>query len=128
MNTPTPSQDRRLTRSREDRLLGGVAGGVAAFLGIDSTLVRIGFVLLAVFGGSGIVIYLAMWLLVPPADDNQRPVNASLRAGVGEIRDAAENLANNVRTGWKRDSAGEAEGPSDPDKPPAADESDAADG
>lgn len=103
-----PTTDRRLTRSREDRLLGGVAGGVAMFLGIDPTLVRIGFVLLAVFGGSGVVIYLAMWLLVPPADDIVRPVDANLRAGVGEMRDAARGLAVDVRTGWRKDSEGEA--------------------
>lgn len=106
MSGPTPSPDRRLTRSREDRLLGGVAGGVAAFLGIDPTLVRIGFVLLALFGGSGFVLYLAMWLLVPPAEDSTRPVDANLRAGVGEMRAAARGLADDVRTGWQRDDDG----------------------
>lgn len=101
-STPPPS-DRQLTRSRDDRLLGGVAGGLATFLGMDVTLVRMAFVVLAVFGGSGVVLYLAMWLLVPPADDSDRPVDANVRAGVGEIRDAARGLADDVRTGWRRD-------------------------
>lgn len=113
MATETPATERRLTRSREDRLLGGVAGGVAMFLGIDPTLVRIGFVLLAVFGGSGVVIYLAMWLLVPPADDIVRPVDANLRASVGEMRDAARGLAGDVRTGWRKDAGGGASAPQD---------------
>lgn len=121
MTTPAPTPDRRLTRSREDRLLGGVAGGVAMFLGIDATLVRIGFVLLAVFGGSGVVLYLAMWLLVPPADDRERPVDANLRAGVGEMRDAARGLADDVRTGWRQDATNETEGSSDPDAGPGGD-------
>ena len=103
MTASPPSQDRHLTRSRDDRLLGGVAGGVAAFLGIDATLVRIGFVLLAVFGGSGVVLYLALWLLVPPADDRDRPADANLRAGVGEMRDAATGLVDDVRRGWRQD-------------------------
>lgn len=102
---PTPS-DRRLTRSLDDRLLGGVAGGLATFLGVDVTLVRVAFVLLGIFGGSGVVLYLAMWLLVPPADESDRPVDANLRASVGEIRDAARGLADDVRTGWRQDAEG----------------------
>lgn len=124
MAGPTSSPDRRLTRSREDRLLGGVAGGVATFLGVDPTLVRIGFVLLAVFGGSGFVLYLALWLLVPPAEDSTRPVDANLRASVGEMREAARGLADDVRTGWQRDDDGEV---SDPDATPVDDEPAAAD-
>lgn len=99
MDTRTPA---RLTRSNDDRLLGGVAGGLATFLGLDPTLVRVGFVLLTFFGGSGIVLYAALWLIVPPDDDELRPVDASVRAGVGEIRDAAKGLAGDVRSGWAR--------------------------
>lgn len=105
MTTPTPT-DRRLTRSRDDRLLGGVAGGLATYLGLDVTLVRVAFVLLAVFGGSGVVLYLAMWLLVPPADATDRAVDENVRAGVGELRDAARGLADDVRTGWRGDADG----------------------
>jgi phage shock protein C len=132
MAGPDPSPDRRLTRSREDRLLGGVAGGVAELLGIDPTLVRIGFVLLAVFGGSGFVLYLAMWLLVPPAEDSTRPVDANLRASVGEMREAARGIAGDVRAGWQRDDDGDGSEPdaaagddaadTQPDAPPVDDE------
>lgn len=93
----------RLTRSRDDRLLGGVAGGLGAFLGLDASLVRLVFVLLAVFGGSGILLYLALWLVVPPADDAERTVDANLRSGVGEMRDAVGGLTRDVRAGWRRD-------------------------
>lgn len=98
----TTSND-RLTRSRDDRLVGGVAGGLGAYLGIDPALVRVGFVLLAVFGGSGVVLYLALWLLLPPDDDAARPVDANLRAVVGEMRSAADGLAQGVRSGWRRE-------------------------
>jgi phage shock protein PspC (stress-responsive transcriptional regulator) len=60
-----------LRRSADDRMLAGVAGGLARYLDVDATLVRIGFVLLTVMGGAGIPIYLACWLLVPEDGDSQ---------------------------------------------------------
>jgi len=56
---------RKLYRSRTDRKLAGVCGGLAQFFGVDATLIRVAFVVLAVLGGSGLIIYLAMWILVP---------------------------------------------------------------
>jgi phage shock protein PspC (stress-responsive transcriptional regulator) len=63
-----PAGPRRLTRSTTDRMLGGVAGGIGRYFGIDPTLVRIGFVALALFGGTGLIVYAAAILLVPPDD------------------------------------------------------------
>jgi phage shock protein PspC (stress-responsive transcriptional regulator) len=62
---PDPPAPRRLTRSGRDRMVGGVAGGIGRYFGIDPTLVRIGFVALALFGGTGLVVYAAALLLVP---------------------------------------------------------------
>jgi phage shock protein C len=58
--------NRKLYRSRTDRKLAGVCGGLAQYLGVDATAIRVIFVVLAVLGGSGLIIYLAMWILVPP--------------------------------------------------------------
>ena len=55
----------RLRRSREDRKVAGVAGGIARHLDIDPMLVRIGFVVLTFFGGGGLILYAACWVLVP---------------------------------------------------------------
>ena len=55
----------RLRRSRTDRYLGGVAGGVARHFDIDPTIVRVLFVVTSFFGGAGVLAYLALWLLVP---------------------------------------------------------------
>lgn len=62
---PPPPTPRRLTRSSRDRIVGGVSGGIGRYFGIDPTLVRIGFVALALFGGAGLVVYAAALLLVP---------------------------------------------------------------
>ena len=59
------AQTRRLYRSRTDRKLAGVCGGLAQYSNIDATLLRVLFVVLALLGGPGLVIYLLMWILVP---------------------------------------------------------------
>jgi phage shock protein C len=56
---------RKLYRSKTDRKLAGVCGGLARYFNIDATLIRVLFVLLAVLGGSGLVLYVAMWIIVP---------------------------------------------------------------
>ena len=56
---------RKLYRSRTNRQVAGVGGGLAEHFNMDATLLRVLFVVLAVLGGSGIVIYVAMWIIVP---------------------------------------------------------------
>ena len=55
----------KLYRSRTDRQVAGVCAGLAKRFNVDVTLVRVLFILLAIMGGSGIVLYLAMWIIVP---------------------------------------------------------------
>lgn len=55
----------KLYRSKDNRKLGGVCGGLGEYIGVDPTVVRVLFIVLAVLGGAGAVIYLAMWLIVP---------------------------------------------------------------
>lgn len=58
-------QARRLTRSREDRIIGGVCGGAARYYDIDPVIPRIVLAVLAVFGGAGLAVYAFAWLLIP---------------------------------------------------------------
>lgn len=60
---------RRLYRSTSDRVIGGVSGGLAEYFALDPVWFRIGFVVLALGGGSGVLIYLLMWLVIPPAPE-----------------------------------------------------------
>jgi phage shock protein PspC (stress-responsive transcriptional regulator) len=57
--------EKRLVRLEEGRMIAGVCAGLGTYLGIDPTVVRLIFVLLAVFGGGGILIYLILWLIMP---------------------------------------------------------------
>jgi phage shock protein C len=59
--------EKRLYRSRNDRKLAGVCAGIAEYFGWDPTLVRVAWVLLTLLGGSGILLYLIMWLVMPEA-------------------------------------------------------------
>jgi len=58
-------ETKRLYRSNRDVMLGGVAGGLAEYFNLDPTLVRLIFVLLALAGGPGIIIYLILWIIMP---------------------------------------------------------------
>lgn len=62
-----PPEGAQLRRSRSHRMLAGVAGGIAERLDVDVSLVRVAFVVLACAWGLGVVVYLAMWALVPMA-------------------------------------------------------------
>src|SRR5215207_6964957 len=55
----------RIRRSATDRKLAGVAGGLARHLDIDPVILRVAFVVLAFFGGAGLILYGALWLLLP---------------------------------------------------------------
>jgi len=59
------TKPQELSRPVDDRMLGGVASGIARYLRVDVTVVRIIFAVLAFMGGAGIPIYLAGWLLIP---------------------------------------------------------------
>ena len=70
-NTHSAPEHVLLRRSYQDRMLGGVAGGLARYFGVDTMIVRIAFVVLTVFGGAGIPIYLAGLLLIPDEGSDQ---------------------------------------------------------
>ena len=59
------TSDKRLYRARGDRKLAGVCAGIAEYFGWDPTLVRVGWILLTLLGGSGVLLYLILWLVMP---------------------------------------------------------------
>ena len=62
---------RQLRRSAGDRMLGGVAGGIAKYLDVDTTLVRVVIAALTLLNGVGVALYLAAWLLIPEDGEDQ---------------------------------------------------------
>lgn len=70
----------RLRRTTGDRKVAGVAGGLARHLDIDPLILRVGFVVLAFFGGAGLILYAAGWALVPEEDRERAPVHLDERS------------------------------------------------
>jgi|ERR1700683_377959 phage shock protein PspC (stress-responsive transcriptional regulator) len=68
---PRPSGYESLYRPEEGRMIAGVAAGIARYLGVDVTIVRIALALLTVIGGAGIPVYVAGWLLMPDEASDQ---------------------------------------------------------
>ena len=60
--------ERRLVRKADDRMLFGVAAGIADYLNIDPVLVRLIFVIMTLAGGPGVLVYLIMLIIMPEAD------------------------------------------------------------
>jgi phage shock protein PspC (stress-responsive transcriptional regulator) len=68
MSASHPTDVRRLVRRTDEKMLGGVCAGLADYLGVDVTVVRLATVVATVLGaGSLVVAYLAAWLLMPEA-------------------------------------------------------------
>lgn len=102
--------NRRLYRSRTDSVIGGVAGGVAEYLDVDPSIVRIVWAVLAVVtGGIFFVLYIVMWIVVP---EGAQPPGYHYQPGPGAV------------PGWTPPSTGEA--PPPPAAMPAADDGEAA--
>lgn len=68
------TETRRLYRSLRQRMVGGVCGGLGEYLAIDPTLIRVLFVLAAIFAGHGFLLYLILLILVPVESDALAPI------------------------------------------------------
>ena len=64
-DVPAVAAVSRLRRSRSDRWIGGVCGGIAAATGVESWIWRLVFAALFLFGGTGLLIYVLLWIFVP---------------------------------------------------------------
>jgi len=62
---------KKLYRSRTDSMIAGVCGGLGAYFNVDPTIIRVLFVLSFLFSGAGILVYLALWLIVPQEGPEQ---------------------------------------------------------
>lgn len=84
-------------RSKRDCKVAGVCGGLAEYFNFDSTLVRIGMILLGFWGGIGVILYLLGWLLIPPnpEEDSSEPFDRSEKARervMTTVRDVGEKI------------------------------------
>jgi phage shock protein PspC (stress-responsive transcriptional regulator) len=80
-------------------MLGGVSGGLAEHLGIDALLWRIGFVALTLAGGSGVLVYLALWVLMPPAPRTPETPVSGVERVAERLHEALQSLSTGAQRG-----------------------------
>lgn len=92
----------RLYRSTTDKVIGGVCGGLGKYLNLDPVIVRVLFVLLAVFGGSGVLVYIILWIVIP-----EQKYNFGTKVGEEkiDITDIPDRDADPVVSSRKRNSS-----------------------
>jgi phage shock protein C len=98
----TDKSFKRLSRSETDKMIAGVAGGIAAYFDLDAAIIRIAFIVITLLGGSGVIAYLILWLVLPLETDPAKDPQDQIKANAKEIKTKANLLAQETRTGSAR--------------------------
>jgi phage shock protein PspC (stress-responsive transcriptional regulator) len=88
--------EKRLYRSRRDKMISGVCGGLGEYFKIDPVLIRLIFVILAFINAIGIIAYILLWIIVPPEGKGGRPSEV-VRENIEEIKEEAEKITKGVK-------------------------------
>lgn len=94
----------KLYRSESDKVIGGVAGGLANYLGIDSVIIRIVFILLTLAQASGVLIYVILWIIMPTESSIETETAEIVKEGVDEIKKKTKEVVKDVKKNVKSDS------------------------
>jgi phage shock protein C len=77
-------------------MIGGVCGGIAEYIEIDPTIVRLAFVLLGLYSGIGVAAYLILWIIMPYPDRGEASTSETIREGAEEIRNKTREVAESI--------------------------------
>jgi phage shock protein C len=91
----------RLTRSRTDRVITGVCGGLARHFAIDPLWLRLAFVFLVLAGGSGVLLYIILSLVLPSDDAVAVETGEVIRQGAEELGERARDVVGSFRRGGR---------------------------
>ncbi len=108
--------DDRLHRSRKERMIAGVCGGLAEYFHIDPTIVRLIFVLLALANGLGVLLYLILWVIMPQEERIGAPVEEVIKENVQEISKEARRVGEEIKSSLGREEGEEKLKPSSPSR------------
>lgn len=96
--TKKESPSSGLYRSETNKVIAGVAGGLGEYFNVDPTIIRILFVLMAVFGGSGFIIYIVLWLIIPTKSNSQNSQDA-IRSNIEDMKSTTTSFAHSLQKG-----------------------------
>ena len=88
---------RKLFRSETNRVLAGVAAGLGEYFQIDPTIIRLIFVLLTVFGGGGVLVYIILWILIPSEKNIGKDSEETIRNNAEELKNKAKSMADEFK-------------------------------
>lgn len=91
--------DKKLYRSREDRMIAGVCGGLGEYLAVDPVLIRLGFVMLLFATGVGFWAYIILWIIVPEQGRQTTTPGETVQANVQEMADRAREFGQGIQRG-----------------------------
>ena len=109
------NNNRRLTRSTTNRMVGGVCAGLANYLGLDATLVRIVFLLLVFVAGVSPLAYLILWVIVPDENATNATWSQQVQQTFGEIQERATTAAHEVQSQVQKVTGGSSAPAASPD-------------
>ncbi|MHB8990215.1 MAG: PspC domain-containing protein [Chloroflexota bacterium] len=89
---------KRLHKSRTERMIAGVCGGLAEYFDVDPVFMRLAFVLLAFLTGIGFLLYPLLWIIMPEEGSIERPPRDVVRENLDRMREDAERLGEQLRT------------------------------
>lgn len=93
---------KKLFRSETDKMIGGVCGGLAEYFNIDSTIVRLIFALIVVYGGTGLVLYIILWIVMPTQSTMDLSSEEVMASNAKEIKQKAKKVVNEVKSDSKK--------------------------
>jgi len=94
---------KRLFRSKDDRVIAGVCGGIAQYLDIDPTIIRIIFVLIFLTEGFGLMLYLILWVVVPEEDSVAKDSGEVMKENAQDIKENVRKATRDIKTEVKSD-------------------------
>ncbi len=86
-----------LYRSEQNRVLGGVCGGLGEVFKLDPTILRVLFLLIILFGGSGLFLYLILWVVIPTESKIHKSSDQNIRENIEEMKERAQDFAKDFR-------------------------------
>ena len=92
----------RITKSKTDKVIDGVCGGLAEYFGIDSVLVRLVFVVLLFFNGLGLMLYIILVIIMPGDGQVDKPPKETIQENVQEIGDRVKEAGEGLGQAFSR--------------------------
>ena len=114
-NEKSDSQKRRLFRDRDNSYIGGVSSGFGYYFGIDPLIIRLLWVLLIFGAGTGLLLYIILWILIPAANTTAeklsmmgKPINITniekkVKEEFGNVKESLERVKDSVNSGTLND-------------------------